>query len=132
MSFSYYEWIFVDFKEMNISLAIVFRSFEYIFSSFLKTANRFQLLIKNPPATFLVSVSGDSMTGAGIYPNDILVVDLINKKYGKGSIRLAGIGFDSDWKTSRNHISKRYTCDNWNERSDFSLQCLSDRVLVIP
>ena len=34
-----------------------------------------QLLIKNPPATFLVKVSGDSMTGAGIYPNDILVVD---------------------------------------------------------
>lgn len=33
------------------------------------------LLVKNPPATFFVKVSGDSMTGAGIYPNDILIVD---------------------------------------------------------
>lgn len=32
-------------------------------------------LIKNPPATFFVRVSGDSMIGAGIYPEDILVVD---------------------------------------------------------
>ena len=32
-------------------------------------------IIKNPPATFFVRVSGDSMTGAGIYPDDILVVD---------------------------------------------------------
>jgi DNA polymerase V len=32
-------------------------------------------LIKNPPATFFVSVSGDSMIGAGIHPEDILVVD---------------------------------------------------------
>ena len=32
-------------------------------------------IIKNPPATFFVRVSGDSMTGAGIYPESILVVD---------------------------------------------------------
>jgi DNA polymerase V len=32
-------------------------------------------LIKNPPATFFVRVSGDSMIGAGIHPEDILVVD---------------------------------------------------------
>jgi DNA polymerase V len=32
-------------------------------------------IIKNPPATFFVRVSGDSMTGAGIYPDSILVVD---------------------------------------------------------
>ena len=35
--------------------------------------NRF--LIKHPVATFYVRVSGDSMTGAGIHPGDILVVD---------------------------------------------------------
>ena len=45
------------------------------------------------------------------------VMDLINKKYGKGSIRLAGSGFESDWKMSRNHLSKRYTSD-WNELLD--------------
>jgi DNA polymerase V len=32
-------------------------------------------LIKNPPATFFLRVSGDSMTGASIHPDDLLVVD---------------------------------------------------------
>jgi DNA polymerase V len=32
-------------------------------------------LIKHPAATFLVRVSGESMLGAGIHPDDILVVD---------------------------------------------------------
>jgi DNA polymerase V len=32
-------------------------------------------LIKNPAATFFVRVAGDSMTGAGINHNDILIVD---------------------------------------------------------
>jgi DNA polymerase V len=34
-----------------------------------------QHLIKHPAATFFVRVAGDSMTGAGIHPGDILVVD---------------------------------------------------------
>jgi DNA polymerase V len=34
-----------------------------------------QLLIKHPAATFYLRVSGDSMTGAGIYSGDILIVD---------------------------------------------------------
>jgi DNA polymerase V len=34
-----------------------------------------ELLIKNPAATFFVRVAGDSMTGAGINHDDILVVD---------------------------------------------------------
>lgn len=33
------------------------------------------LLIKHPAATFFVRVSGDSMIGAGIHHNDILIVD---------------------------------------------------------
>lgn len=41
-------------------------------------------LIKNPPATFFVRVIGDSMIGAGIYPDDLLVVDRsIDPKSGK-------------------------------------------------
>ncbi len=32
-------------------------------------------LVKHPDATFFVRVAGDSMTGAGIHPGDILVVD---------------------------------------------------------
>ncbi|MCP3925228.1 MAG: translesion error-prone DNA polymerase V autoproteolytic subunit [Desulfobacterales bacterium] len=32
-------------------------------------------LIKKPVATFFVKVSGDSMTGAGIFSDDLLIVD---------------------------------------------------------
>ncbi|HCE46080.1 MAG TPA: peptidase S24 [Lentisphaeria bacterium] len=32
-------------------------------------------LVKHPAATFFVRASGDSMTGAGIFPGDILIVD---------------------------------------------------------
>lgn len=32
-------------------------------------------LIDNPSATFFVRAGGDSMTGAGIFPNDLLIVD---------------------------------------------------------
>ena len=32
-------------------------------------------LIKNPPATFFVRATGDSMIGAGIFADDMLVVD---------------------------------------------------------
>jgi DNA polymerase V len=34
-----------------------------------------QYLVKHPAATFLVRASGESMINAGIFPNDILVVD---------------------------------------------------------
>ncbi len=34
-----------------------------------------ELLVKRPAATFFVRCSGESMTGAGIFPGDILIVD---------------------------------------------------------
>ncbi len=34
-----------------------------------------EYLVRNPSATFLVRVSGDSMTGAGIFSDNLLVVD---------------------------------------------------------
>jgi DNA polymerase V len=34
-----------------------------------------ELLIENPAATFAVRIAGDSMTGAGLFPGDIAVVD---------------------------------------------------------
>lgn len=34
-----------------------------------------ELLIKHPAATFFVKVAGNSMVGAGIFPDDILIVD---------------------------------------------------------
>lgn len=40
-----------------------------------KTLDLNEHLIKNPPATFFVKVTGDSMVDAGIFDGDLLVVD---------------------------------------------------------
>ncbi|WP_431066742.1 LexA family protein [Methylotuvimicrobium sp.] len=40
-----------------------------------KTLDLNDLLIKKPAATFFVRAEGESMLGAGIHPNDILIVD---------------------------------------------------------
>ena len=40
-----------------------------------KTLDLNDLLIQTPAATFFVRAEGESMLGAGIHPNDILVVD---------------------------------------------------------
>jgi len=34
-----------------------------------------EYLVKNPPATYFIRVSGNSMIGAGIHSDDILIVD---------------------------------------------------------
>ena len=38
-----------------------------------------EYLIKHPAATFFVRVAGDSMINAGIYNNDIIIVDILIK-----------------------------------------------------
>ena len=48
-------------------------------------------LIRRPAATFIVRVKGDSMTGAGIFPGDLLVVDR-SLEAKSGSIVIAVIG----------------------------------------
>lgn len=40
-----------------------------------KTLDLNELLVKKPAATFFVRAEGESMLGAGIHPNDILVVN---------------------------------------------------------
>jgi len=54
-----------------------------------KTLDLNELCIKHPAATFFVSVEGDSMVEAGIYPNDILVVDR-SVRASHGDIVIAG------------------------------------------
>lgn len=49
-----------------------------------------ELCIKHPAATFFVRVEGDSMIEAGIYPNDILVVDR-SVQAEHGDIVIAGL-----------------------------------------
>ncbi len=49
-----------------------------------------ELCIKHPAATFFVRVEGDSMQDAGIYPNDILIVDRsVSAEH--GDIVIAGV-----------------------------------------
>ncbi len=47
-----------------------------------------ELLIENPAATFAVRIAGDSMTGVGLFPGDIAVVDRA-RTAADGSIVLA-------------------------------------------
>jgi DNA polymerase V len=47
-----------------------------------------ELLIEHPAATFAIRIAGDSMTGAGIFPGDIAVVDRARAPV-NGSIILA-------------------------------------------
>ena len=47
-----------------------------------------QHLFRNPASTFLARVSGDSMTGAGIHPGDLVAVDRALRA-GHGSIVVA-------------------------------------------
>jgi DNA polymerase V len=48
-----------------------------------KTLDLNELCIQHPAATFFVRVQGESMTGAGIFPHDVLVVDRsLNAKHG--------------------------------------------------
>src|SRR6266852_512551 len=47
-----------------------------------------ELLIEHPSATFAIRIEGESMTGAGIFPGDIAVVDRAREPV-NGSIILA-------------------------------------------
>ncbi|MGD2081280.1 MAG: translesion error-prone DNA polymerase V autoproteolytic subunit [Nitrospirota bacterium] len=52
------------------------------------------LLIENPDATFLLKVSGDSMSGAGILPGDMVLVDK-GQSPRSGDIVIAEV--DGEW-----------------------------------
>src|SRR3984957_19261202 len=60
-----------------------------------------ELLIQNPAATFAVRIAGESMTGAGLFPGDIAVVDRARTPV-DGSIVLALLGGE--------FAIKRYRC----------------------
>ena len=59
-----------------------------------------ELLVHKPAATFFVRVAGDSMIGAGIQPDDILVVDR-SLRAEDGSIVIAAVDGDFTVKTLR-------------------------------
>ena len=61
-----------------------------------------ELLIQNPSATFLLRVSGDSMSGAGILPGDMVIVDK-GQAPKSGDIVIAEV--DGQW--TKKYLRKR-------------------------
>ncbi len=59
------------------------------------------LLVENPVATFAVRIAGKSMTGAGIYPGDLAVVNRAREPK-NGDIVLAVVGREFTIKRYRN------------------------------
>lgn len=59
-----------------------------------------ELLVKRPAATYFVRVSGDSMSGAGIFDGDLLVVDR-SLRPADGDIIVACVDGDFTVKTLR-------------------------------
>ncbi len=59
------------------------------------------LLVRNPAATFMVRVSGDSMTGVGIHDGDILIVDRSEEAV-HGKIVVAAL--DGEMTVKRLHL----------------------------
>ncbi len=53
-----------------------------------------EFLVQNPDASFLLKVSGDSMTGAGIMPGDLVIVDR-GQTAKSGDIVIAEV--DGEW-----------------------------------
>ena len=60
-------------------------------------------LIAHPAATFFVRVSGDSMLGAGIHPDDILVVD---RSLEASSGRIVVVALNGELTVKRLHIGR--------------------------
>ncbi len=74
------DWFHVTMPEKHLRLPLFISKVAAGFPSpaddyVEKTLNLEELLIQKPAATFFVRAQGDSMLGAGIHPNDILVVD---------------------------------------------------------
>jgi DNA polymerase V len=64
-----------------------------------------ELLIENPAATFAVRIAGESMTGVGLFPGDIAVVDRARTP-ADGSIVLALLGGEFTIKRYRRKRSR--------------------------
>lgn len=74
------------------------------------------LMVDNPPATFFVRVEGDSMTGAGIYPGDMLIVNRA-KEPADGKIIIAVL--DGELTVKRLRIKKDKTVQLEAENSAY-------------
>ena len=74
-----------------------------------------QYLVKHPASTFLVRASGNSMINAGIFPNDILVVDK-SIKAENGNVVIAIIDGEL---TVKRYLTKRSSIVLQPENEDY-------------
>lgn len=87
-----------------------------------------QYLVPHPEATFFVRVTGDSMINAGIFPNDILIVDRsVTPKHGKviiavldGELTVKRL-YQKEGKTMLLPENKQYKPIPVREESDFMI-----------
>ena len=61
-------------------------------------------LIQHPSATYFARAEGDSMTGAGIYPNDILIID---KAIEELKDRIVVAWLNGEFTVKRYYVDKR-------------------------
>lgn len=80
-----------------------------------------ELLIDHPSSTYFVRVQGDSMSGAGIYHGDLLIVDR-SKQPKSGDVIIAALNGTftvKRWRPFRGQLSSnRYNNSSWG-----SLNC---------
>ncbi|MBR4102967.1 MAG: translesion error-prone DNA polymerase V autoproteolytic subunit, partial [Thermoguttaceae bacterium] len=79
-------------------------------------------LVQNPASTFFVKVAGESMTGAGIFPADLLIVDR-SVAASNGDVVVAVV--DGEVTVKRLFVSKR-KIELRPENDKFSPISLSD------
>lgn len=85
-------------------------------------------LIKHQAATFFVRVTGDSMTGVGIFPGDILIVDR-SIPHHSGKVVIAVLNGEMTVKRLKKEKDKLYLCSendkyppiSVSEEEDFSV-----------
>ncbi|MGR8979750.1 MAG: LexA family protein [Gammaproteobacteria bacterium] len=66
-----------------------------------------KLLVRKPMATYFVRAEGDSMIPAGIYPNDILIVDrTVEPVHGK--IVICALNEEPYMNRSKRHADRRF------------------------
>lgn len=68
--------------------------------------NLHELLVRNPPATFFLRATGDSMIGVGIHEGDLLVVD---RSVDAGHNRIVIAALDGELLVKRLHQRGRRT-----------------------
>ncbi|MGD9591454.1 MAG: LexA family protein [Candidatus Berkiella sp.] len=82
-----------------------------------------EYVIKNPASTFYVRVEGNSMLGAGIHPNDLLVVDL-SLAPRDGHVVIAIV--DGEFTVKRLHIAKNKAVSLHPENENYPVIHIKD------